>query len=95
LDISLKLFNTYLRWQGLILLLGMMPKYVITLLAYSIINLDPYSDITTIHRRPSASGQPKPATKLVTILKTAAPVAAAAASSVGGTGWTVLSIADA
>jgi hypothetical protein len=68
------------------------PKYVITLLAYSIINLDPYSDITVIHRRPSASGQPKPTTKQVAILKTAAPVAAAASSSTGGTGWTVLSI---
>jgi hypothetical protein len=74
----------------------LVPKYVITLLAYSIINLDPYSDITAIHRRPSASSQPKPATKQVTILKTAAPVATAAASSLaGGTGWTVLSTADA
>jgi hypothetical protein len=54
------------------------PKYVITLLAYSIINLDPYSDITTIHRRPSASGQPKLASKQVTVLKTVAPVAIAA-----------------
>jgi hypothetical protein len=71
------------------------PKYVITLLAYSAINLDPYSDITAIHRRPLASGQPKPATKSVTILKTAAPVAAAASSLAGGIGWTVLSIADA
>jgi hypothetical protein len=66
------------------------PKYVITLLAYSAINLDPYSDITAIHRRPLASGQPKPATKSVTILKTAA-----ASSLAGGIGWTVLSIADA
>jgi hypothetical protein len=65
----------------------LVPKYVITLLAYSIINLNPYSDIMTIHRRPSASGQLKLATKQVTILKTATPVAAAtAASSAGGTG---------
>jgi hypothetical protein len=42
------------------------------------------------------SGPPKPATKLVTILKTAAPVAAAVvSSSEGGTGRTVLSTADA
>jgi hypothetical protein len=66
------------------------PKYVITLLAYSVINLDPYSDITTIHRRPLVSGQLKPSTRQVTILKTAA-----ASSSTGGTGWTVLSTADA
>jgi hypothetical protein len=60
---------------------------MITLLAYSVINLDPYSDITTIHKRPSASGQPKLATKQVTVLKTAALVdVPAAASSVGGTG---------
>jgi hypothetical protein len=72
----------------------LVPKYVITLFAYSVINLDPYSDIATIHRRPSVSGQPKLATKHVTVLKTAAPVAAAA-SSVGGTGWTVPSTADA
>jgi hypothetical protein len=56
-------------------------KYVITLLAYSVINLDPYSDISAIHRRSSVSGQPKSAIKQVTVLKTAAPVAAAAASS--------------
>jgi hypothetical protein len=37
----------------------LVPKYVITLLAYSVINLDPCSSITAIHRRPSASGQPK------------------------------------
>jgi hypothetical protein len=65
----------------------LIPKYMITLLAYSVINLDPYSDITTIHKRPSASGQPKPATKQVTVLKTAALVdVPVAASSVGGTG---------
>jgi hypothetical protein len=60
--------------------------------------LDPCSDITAIHRRPSASGPLKPVTMLVTILKTAAPVAAAAAaisSSEGGTGRNVLSTADA
>jgi hypothetical protein len=68
------------------------PKYVITLLAYPVINLDPYSDITTIHRRPSTSSQPKPASQQVTVLMTTAPVAAvAASSSVGGTGWTILS----
>jgi hypothetical protein len=72
------------------------PKYVTTLLAYSVINLDPCSDITTIHMKPLASGPPKPATKLVTILKTAAPMAAAAiSSSEGGTGRTILSTADA
>jgi uncharacterized protein (UPF0261 family) len=73
----------------------LVPKYVITLLAYSVINLDPYSDITTIHRRPSVSGQLKLATKKVTILKTATHVVASAASSAGGTGWTVLSTAGA
>jgi hypothetical protein len=72
------------------------PKYVTALLTYSIVNLYPCSDLTTIHRRPSTSGPPKPATKLVTILKTAAPVATAAiSSSVGGTSRTVLSTADA
>jgi hypothetical protein len=72
------------------------PKYVITLLVYSVINLDPYSDITAIHRRPLVSGQPKPATKQVTIIKTATPVAVAAtSSSAGGTGWTMLSTANA
>jgi hypothetical protein len=72
------------------------PKYVITLLVYSVINLDPYSDITAIHRRPLVSGQSKPATKQVTILKTATPVAVAAtSSSAGGTGWTILSTANA
>jgi hypothetical protein len=71
-------------------------KYVITLLTYSVINLNSYSDITTIHRRSLASGQSKPATKQVTVLKTIAPVdAAAVASSAGGTSWTVLSTADA
>jgi hypothetical protein len=73
----------------------LVPKYVIILLAYSVINLDIYSDITAIHRKPLASGQPKPATKQVTVLKTGAHVAAAAASSLdGGTGWTVLSTAN-
>jgi hypothetical protein len=42
------------------------------------------------------SGPPKPATKLVTILKTAAPMDVAAIfSSEGGTGRTVLSTVDA
>jgi hypothetical protein len=69
----------------------LVPKYVITLLAYSVINLDPYSDITAIHRRPPVSGQSKPATKPVTAVKTSAT----ASSSAGGTSWTVLSIANA
>jgi hypothetical protein len=73
----------------------LVPKYVTALLTYSIFNLYPCSDLMTIHRRPSASGPPKPATKLVTILKTAAPVAVAViSSSEGGTGRTVLSTAD-
>jgi hypothetical protein len=72
----------------------LVPKYVITHLTYSVINLDPYSGITTIHKRPSASGQPKPSTKPVTILKIAAPMTVAS-SSAGGTDWTVLSTADA
>jgi hypothetical protein len=65
----------------------LVPKYVISLIAYSVINLDPCSDITTIHRKPSATGPSKPATKLVTILKTDALVTAATIfSSEGGTG---------
>jgi hypothetical protein len=74
----------------------LVPKYVTALLTYSVVNLYPCSDLTTIHRRPSASGPSKPATKLVTILNTTAPVAAAAvvSSSEGGTGQTVLSTAD-
>jgi hypothetical protein len=72
----------------------LVPKYVITLLGYSVINLDPYSDITAIHRRPSTSGQPKLATKQVTVLKTTTPVDVAS-SLVGGAGWTVLSTTDA
>jgi hypothetical protein len=74
----------------------LVPKYVTALLAYFFINLDPCSDITTIHRRPSVSGPPKLATKLVNILKTTAPVATAVvSSSEGGTGRTVLSTGDA
>jgi hypothetical protein len=69
----------------------LVPKYVTALLAYSVVNIDPYSDITVIHRKPSMSGPPKPTTKLVTILKTVAVVS----STEGGTGRTVLSIADA
>jgi hypothetical protein len=69
------------------------PKYVTALLTYSVSNLYPCSDLTAIHRRPSASGPPKPATKLATILKTTAPVVAAVvSSSEGGTGRTVLSM---
>jgi hypothetical protein len=71
-------------------------KYVTGILAYSVVNFDPCSDITAIHRRPSTSGPPKPATKLVTILKTTPRVAAATvSSSEGGTDRTVLSTADA
>jgi hypothetical protein len=74
----------------------LVPKYVTVLLAYSVVNFDPCSDITAIHRKPSASGPPKPATKLVTILKTAAPLGAAVVSSSGGgIGQTVLLTADA
>jgi hypothetical protein len=69
---------------------------VTALLTYFIINLYPCSDLTAIHRRPSVSGPPKPATKLVTILKTATPMTAAIISSLeGGTGQTVLSTANA
>jgi hypothetical protein len=73
-------------------------KYVTALLTYFVFNLDPCSDITAIHRRPSVSGPPKPATKLVTILKIVAHVVAAAtaiSSSEEGIGWTVLLTADA
>jgi hypothetical protein len=70
-------------------------KYVTALLTYSIVNLYPCSDLTAIHRRPSASDPPKPATKLVTILKTIAPMATIViSSSEGGTDRTVMSIAD-
>jgi hypothetical protein len=65
----------------------LVPKYVTALLAYYVINLDPCSDIMAIHRRPSLSGPLKPSTKLMTILKTTAPVAVATvSSSEGGTG---------
>jgi hypothetical protein len=47
-------------------------------------------------RNSSASGPPKSADKQVTVLKTATPVAATAASpSTGRTSWTILSITDA
>jgi hypothetical protein len=69
----------------------LVPKYVTALLAYSVVNLDPCSDITAIQRRPSVSGPPKPATKLVTILKIDAPmVVDVVSSSEGGTGQTVI-----
>jgi hypothetical protein len=74
----------------------LVPKYVMILLVYSAINFDPHSDIMAVHRKSSASGQPKPAIKQVTIPKTAAPMAATvASSSAGGTDWTVLSTAEA
>jgi hypothetical protein len=73
----------------------LVPMYMTALFTYSVVNLYPCSDLTAIHRRPSASGPLKPATKPVTILKIAAPMAAAAiSSSEGGTGRTVLSTAD-
>jgi hypothetical protein len=72
------------------------PKYAIILLVYSSFNFDLHSDIMVVHRESSVSGQPKPTFTHVTAPKTVAPVAAAvASSSVGGTGWTVLSTADA
>jgi hypothetical protein len=67
------------------------PKYVTALLTYSVVNLYPCSDLTAINRRPSVSGPPKLATKPVTILKTAAPMATVVSSSEGGTGQTILS----
>jgi hypothetical protein len=74
----------------------LVPKYVTALLTYSVVNLYPCSDLTTIHRRPSASGPPKPATKMVIILNNATIVAAATISSLeGGTSRTVLSTANA
>jgi hypothetical protein len=72
------------------------PKYVMILLVYSTINFYPHSDNMVVHRKSSASGPPKPADIQVTAPKTAAPMAVAtASSSVGGTGWTILSTADA
>jgi hypothetical protein len=73
----------------------LVPKYVTALLTYFVINLYPYSDLMAIHRRPSVSDPPKPVTKPVTILKTAAPVAAAISSSEGGTSRTILPTSDA
>jgi nitrogen fixation-related uncharacterized protein len=84
------------RAQALSLRKLLVPKYVTALLTYFVINLYPCSDLTAIHRRPSVSGPSKLATKLVTILNTTAPMAAAGvSSSEGGTGQTVLSTADA
>jgi hypothetical protein len=71
----------------------LVPTYVIILLVYSTINFDLHSNIMVVHRKPSVSGQPKLTSAQVTAPKTVAP-AAAASSSAGGTGWTVLSIAD-
>jgi hypothetical protein len=63
---------------------------------YSATNSDPYSDNKVICRKSLASGPPKSADKPMSALKTAAPMAAVAASSTaGGTSWTVLLIADA
>jgi hypothetical protein len=74
----------------------LMPKYVMILHVYSAINFDPHSDIMVVHRKSSTSGQPKPVIEPVTAPRIAAHVAIVATSSlVGGTDWTVLSIADA
>jgi hypothetical protein len=71
------------------------PKYVIILLVYSILNFDLHSDIMVYHRKTSVSGQPKVTSAQVTARKAASPTAAAAtSSSAGGSGWTVLSTAD-
>jgi hypothetical protein len=70
----------------------LVPKYVIALLTYSVVNLYPCSDLMAIQKRPAMRGPPKLATKLVTILNTAAP---AISSSEGDTGQTVLSTANA
>jgi hypothetical protein len=73
----------------------LVPKYMTALLTYSVVNLYPCSHLTAVHRRPSVSGPPKPATKLVMILKTVAHVAATTiSSSEGGTGQTVLLTTD-
>jgi hypothetical protein len=74
----------------------LVPKYITALLTYFVANLYPCSDLTSICRRPSASDPPKPATKLVTILNNAAPMAVdVVSSSEGGTGRTILSITNA
>jgi hypothetical protein len=72
----------------------LVPKYVIILIVYSTLNFDQHSDIMVVHRKSSVSAQPKPTSAQVTTPKTATP-AAATSSSVGGTVWTILSIADA
>jgi hypothetical protein len=68
---------------------------------YSAANFDLHSDNIAICRKSSASGPPKSADKPMTIPKTVAPmaatapiVAAAASSSAGGIGWTILSTAN-
>jgi hypothetical protein len=49
-----------------------------------------------VRRKSSASGPPKSVAKQVTVIKNYTPMTATAtASSVGGTGWTVLSTTDA
>jgi hypothetical protein len=72
------------------------PKYVIILLIFSIFNFNIHSNIMVVHRKTSVSGQPKPTSTQVTAHKATAVMAAtAASSSAGGTGWTILSTADA
>jgi hypothetical protein len=67
------------------------PKYAIILLIYSSFNFDLHFDIMVVYRKSSVSGQPKPTSARVTAPKTATPMAtAAASSSAGGTGWTVV-----
>jgi hypothetical protein len=73
----------------------LVPKYVMILLVYSALNFDLHSDIMVVHRKSSASSQPKPTSAQVTAPKTAAPMAAVASSSAVGTSWTILSTADA
>jgi hypothetical protein len=51
----------------------LVPKYVIILLVYSILNFDLHSDIMVVHRKTSASGQSKLASAQVTARKAAAP----------------------
>jgi hypothetical protein len=62
---------------------------------YSATNFGPHSDNMVVRMKSSVSGPLKSANKQVTVLNTATPVtAAAASSSTRGTGWTVLSTAD-
>jgi hypothetical protein len=63
---------------------------------YSATNFGPHSDSMAVRRKSLACGPPKSADKHMTVLKTATPVAvAAASSSARGIDWSVLSTADA